>query len=556
MADIKDTIKKVYDIDIEQVNLIKLFNIENADITVQELRDKIAARKSSWQRSVDNGTNEKIVQRDKAYLDNIDKYEKILCDERLRKELYAYYNKNANPEGDLSFAREYFKLVAATKKVRPKDVKFFFSYFREQGKSKKAILEMLGKEFNVKGLGKDEKYEEENEEEGKKKNEDSVLIVNSFQEPTLLRIKKSISFYQQACESVQVCQKYPEIRTGFYEFLGIDSMQTAKEFGDMVASQREKAFSLRQELGQDFAPVVDLYNTLADVSGNEDVVDNFTEFKLLLKYPNLTPYMYGIENLKADAMEELWKIANREYIFRDKTDFILSYFKVIYDNFNIQCQSIRNILAEAEKKAKGNKVLDYVDKKTGRSKRRRIPVWANILHFLVYWPIFLFYVLFSTVKLVTTRCKLFFVPVFIPVFVATMKYWAKTHIYFDSLNDFISIFSKSGWLEWVYKWSNMETDNTFYIVLLSIASVVETVVCYLLPPFVCAYLSFIVLDYLNTQYDWIGMERTFQNILNTLRDKTEKRCLEENNMRRKSIPKILINLLCTMIVAVIMWIIV
>ena len=45
MADIRDTIRAKYDIDIKTDNIIKLYKIDSADISAQDLETKIADRR-------------------------------------------------------------------------------------------------------------------------------------------------------------------------------------------------------------------------------------------------------------------------------------------------------------------------------------------------------------------------------------------------------------------------------------------------------------------------------------------------------------------------------
>ena len=58
------------------------------------------------------------------------------------------------------------------------------------------------------------------------------------------------------------------------------------------------------------------------MSFTNDVADNFPEFKLLIRYPILTPYMYSFTAMKPKTMEGIIEIANREYPFRDDVDLM------------------------------------------------------------------------------------------------------------------------------------------------------------------------------------------------------------------------------------------
>ena len=164
MADIQSKILSKYGIDIAQENILKLYKIDSADISPQDLEAKIQDTRKRWNSSI-NGANEKNAERDRARLEKADKYEAILKNAKLRKEVFNFYNKPSGPagggatpgSGSTAFAKEYFELVATTKKIKKADVDFFFKYYQSERKNKKAILEMLSKELKVNGLGKEDK---------------------------------------------------------------------------------------------------------------------------------------------------------------------------------------------------------------------------------------------------------------------------------------------------------------------------------------------------------------------------------------------------------------
>lgn len=154
MADIQSKILGKYGIDIAQENIFKLYKLESADISPQELETKIQETRKRWETSV-NGANEKNAQRDRARLEKADQYERILKDAKLREQVFAYYNnpKSAeeagNSSGSTEFAKEYFALIGTTKKIKRADVDFFFNYYSSERKNRKAITEMLEKDFKV-----------------------------------------------------------------------------------------------------------------------------------------------------------------------------------------------------------------------------------------------------------------------------------------------------------------------------------------------------------------------------------------------------------------------
>ena len=233
----------------------------------------------------------------------------------------------------------------------------------------------------------------------------------------MLKIRRAIEKFEEVTQSNEICQRYPSIRNGLYEFLNIKDVEDAKQFTEIMAAKGKEAYAIRQERGTEYVPLVDLYNILQSIGDYQDVVDNIAEFKLLLKYPNLTPYMFSFVEMKPSTVKGLVNVANREYVFRDDTDFILNYYKPIHDNFGISDSGISLILRKAEKKAKQNKVLNDIDEKLGRNKnKRKISIGAEIIHWLVYWPIFAVYFVFEVAKAIFTELHRFAMPVFVILF--------------------------------------------------------------------------------------------------------------------------------------------
>lgn len=553
MADIQSKILSKYGIDIAQENIFKLYKIDSAEISPQDLEVKIQDTRKRWNSSI-NGANEKNAERDRARLEKADKYEAILKDAKLRKEVFNFYNKPSGPVGggttpgggSTEFAKEYFELVATTKKIKKADVDFFFKYYQSERKNKKAILEMLSKELKINGLGKEGKYADEGDEkdeEGKKKDDTSPLIVNLFQEATVLKIRRAIEKYEEASQSSEVCQRYPDIRNGLYEFLGIKDIENAKQFTEIMAAKGKEVYAIRQEKGTEYVPLVDMYNILQGIGDYQDVVDNIPEFKLLLKYPNLTPYMFSFVEMKPSTIKGMVDVANRDYVFRDDTDFILNYYKPVHDNFGISDSGIGSILRKAEKKAKQNKVLNGIDEKLGRNKnKRKISVGAEIIHWLVYWPIFAVYFVFEVAKAVFTELHRFAIPVFVILF--GLESWLLPKLEIDNLLILRKIFFKNQWLSYLDGFMGEAGENVVETILLSLVLIIILLAVYVLPPlFVSLFISAFADDF-NKRFDWVGIERTFQQIFQVLRKKTEDQYLAQKKLFIKSkIGKVIINLI-------------
>lgn len=565
MADIQSKILSIYGIDIAQENILKLYKIDSVDISPQDLEAKIQDTRKRWNSSI-NGANEKNAERDRSRLEKADKYEAILKDAKLRKKVFNFYNKHSRATGSgtvpgggsTEFAKEYFELVATTKKIKKADVDFFFKYFQSERKNKKAILEMLSKELKVNGLGKEDKYVGEGdtkEEEGKKKDDSSPLIVNLFQEATVLKIRRAIEKYKEASQSSEIYQRYPDIRNGLFEFLGIKNVENAKQFTEIMTTKGKEAYAIRQEKGTEYVPLVDMYNILQSIGDYQDVVDNIPEFKLLLKYPNLTPYMFSFVEMKSSTIKGMVDVANRDYSFRDDTDFILNYYKPVHDNFGISDSGIESILRKAEKKAKQNKVLNDIDEKLRRKKnKRKISIGAEIIHWLVYWPIFAVYFVFEVAKAIFTELHRFAIPVFVILF--GLESWLLPKLGIDNLLILRKVFFKNQWLSYLNDFMGVAGENVVETILLSLVLIIILLVVYFLPPlFVSCFIANFADDF-NKRFDWVGIERTFQQIFRILRKRTEDQYLAQKKLFvKRKIGKVIINLVSlTILVAIIVFI--
>lgn len=555
MADIQSKILNKYKIDIAQENIFKLYKIDSADISSQDLERKIQETRKRWTTSI-NGANEKNAERDRARLEKADKYEAILKDDKLRKEVFNFYNKpaggsagegTASGDGTTGFAKEYFELVATTKKIKKADVDFFFKYYQSERKNKKAILEMLSKELKINGLGKEGKYADEDdatESEGKKKDDTSPLIVNLFQEATVLKIRRAIEKFDEAAGSNELCQRYPKLRSGLFEYLEVKDIGDAKQFTELMSAKGKEVYAVRQERGAEYVPLVDLFNILQSIGDYQDVVDNIQELKLLLKYPNLTPYMFSFVDMKPSTVKGMVNVAKKDYSFRDEADFILNYYKPIHDNFGISDSGIGAILRRAEKKAAQNKVLNEIDKKLGLSKNKRtIPLGIEIIHWLVYWPIFAVYFVFEVAKAIFTELHRFAIPAAVILF--GLESWAFPKAGLENLLILRKIFFKNQWLSYLNEFWGEVGVNGFQIFIISLITIIILLTVYLVPPLFVAWYIEEFSDGFNKRFDWVGIERTFQQIFMILKRKTEEQYLAQKKIFiKKKIPKVIINIAC------------
>ena len=231
MVDIQEKIFNKYGIDITKENIFKLYKIDKPDPSEEELGKAIEAARKRWNQSI-NGANEKNAERDRERLEKADKYEAVVRNPELCRSVFDFYTKGSSQTkvftgesgGDTGFAREYFKLISTSKKLQKGDIEFFFNYYPSERKNKKAILEMLGKDFKLKLTDDAKSDEAEKEFSGKTKDQSSPLMTNLFQEATIFKLRKCVEFYEKSLQSTEVCSRYPSLREGFYAFLDLDRM--------------------------------------------------------------------------------------------------------------------------------------------------------------------------------------------------------------------------------------------------------------------------------------------------------------------------------------------
>jgi hypothetical protein len=277
----------------------------------------------------------------------------------------------------------------------------------------------------------------------------------------------------------------------------------------------------------------------------KDVIDNIDEFKLLLKYPNLTPYMFSFVEMKPSTVKGMVEIANNDsdYDFRDEVDFVLNYYQPLYDNFGISNNSIGSIIKKAKKQAAKNKVLNKIDK-------INIPIMNKIIHWLVYWPIFAAYLVFEAAKVIVTQLDRFNMPIFIALFVLENFIFPRFGI--DNLAVLLKLFFKEQWLSYLNEFVGSNVTNGFLIVWVSLLAIIFLLAIYIIPPLVIVtFLSDFVQDF-NKNFDWVGIERTFKQIFTNINAKSNEqyRILKKKYFKSK-LPNIIINLACLAVLIII-----
>lgn len=541
MADIVDVLRSKYDIDIKKDNIIKLYKIDSADISPADLEAKIADRRKKWNQSI-NGANEVFAARDKAYLEKADRFEAILRDDKLRKELFDFHKGKKSAESvDVSgLVKKYFGLINATTKIGKSEIEFFLKYFPDEKKNKKSILEFLKKEYKVivAGVGgkdtEDEKDNAAEAEEGKKKK--SNIIVNLFSEKTLIKLRKCELDFKAAAESEQVANRYPEVRKSLYEYLEIGKFKKIEEFQKYVAEKRTEIFNVRNDFGSDYIPLVDLYNGLSSVIENEDIRDNFAEFKLLVMYPVLTPYMYEIGEIKKDSLDDLYNIAAEEYSFRSVSDFLVSYFNVVYDNFGIYEDSIKKIMANAEKQAGKEKALNAISAFLGTTKGKKLPAKLRLVYVLSYWPIHVLAFVFRLGKFFVEKLR--YIGIGLGVIISLACIFGGKGMYGDA-----NLFTNGlPWGEYLKALNGLESTNFFLQFFSSIEAIIKIVFMYFSMGGIVAFFFWKLAANLRKRMDLKGIERSFGAII----DNAKKRIIEQDednpdSLMNKKMPLIITN---------------
>lgn len=548
MADVRSEILEKYGVDISQEDIFELYKIDKGEvltISEQDLQKKIDKTRGRWNSGINN-PNERIVQRDRLRLEKADKYEAILRDVELRKKIFYCKEKSDSEEDTLAFAREYFQLLSTTGRIRDTAYEFYFDYFDGEGKKKKAIKEMLQKDFKYRSLKENEKTGEEDKEE--KKHDSDLIVKNNFEKDTIIKLKKCMNCFEKAKQNTELCQRYPALRESVFELVGMEKIKDIQQFQRVIEEKRQEAYTFRQELGVQYTSLVDLFNNLDKLAKeNRDVKDNFPAFKLLMQYPNLSPYMYALQEMKADTLKEMLNIAKREYHFRDDMDFLLNYYLPLYKHFGLINNGISSLIRKAKKKAGTNKVLKKIDKKLGRKKNKKISIVAELIHWGLYFPIFAVYFVFEVFKVIFTQIHKFTVPLFMLLLLG--ENWLFPKIFgTENLLIFGKIFSKTQWSNVLENFFDSSINNVFEIILLSLIFIIWCLMIYVLPPlFVSVFVGSTVKD-LNSRYDWIGLERTFKNIFLKLRMKTEEQYMNQKELFfKEQVPKIIMNFLCLVI---------
>lgn len=550
---IRKKILNDYGIDISQENILNFYKVNVPDISFEILEKKILDVHKKLELCIDED-NEKDIEINNIQPSKSDKYEAILKDNNLRMAVYKYNLKSKkimlnyydSKSASIKFAKKFFKLVKNTKEIQTSDIEFFFKYYLSEIDNKNAILQMLRKDLKVKGVGKERKHNVQT----KKTNNSNPMIVNLFKEDTVLKIKRASEKFEEITKSEELLMQYPNICDGFFEFLDIKNIENAKEFSDVMKAKAKDAYEAKQEKGTEYIPLIELFNILQNLGNNKDVIDNFVEFKLLLKYPKLTPYMFLCGDMKPKSINQLYNIAIRYYDFDNEQDFLANYYRLIYDNFAINNNNrIYFLLKRINRDTIKNEYPINNNEIVGVNKENQIlSTKVKFIHGLIYWPVYTIYFVFELIKAIFTEFYLFVIPVFLVLMI--LENWIFSQIGFVNLLSLKYLFFKEKWFAFLNYFMGTAGNNLAETILLSLVVINALLVICVVPPyFVSLIISKFSYDF-KKQFDWIGIERTFQQFFENLIKKTESQYLSQGKLFFKdSLGKIILNLLCLIILS-------
>lgn len=518
---IRKTILDKYQVDIDEIDLIKLYKIESADIAPDELEKKLTATRNRWKQSA-SGTNEKIAARDKARLAKADDYEAILRNKEYLRALLDYRNKKGGngDEEKCKFAKEFFtSLKGANKTISQKDFNFFMQYFREERKNEKAILEMLKKDFHAITL-KASSFEEE-EEKVDEKSPNASFAHSRFQKDTVCLVHKAELQYAELQKSSFLQAKYPKLSCFMYDFLNMDAME-AMDFADRLDTALQEVFTTRQNdslHSNEYIPLSEFYNSWKDLIKRPDVSGNFLAFKKIVQYSKLTPYLYLAENVSIPFLEMLVKKVKNEYDFAGLDNFLFVYFKPLADGRHYSFTMDKK-LETLLKKVKINPATAAQEEKRRSAavkRRKMIPLQLQVLRFFATWPVLLVQGLFEAVRfaIVNVRQLIWAYMIFFTVIFA--HFFNGVSI-FEGVMDLFMNFSNNV-EDVVYAAAQTYNFGVISFVLGMLFMLVQFVFKFLLAPALCTQFLYVMLQEMDRAIDLMGLHKTFQNIQQSIEQK-------------------------------------
>lgn len=540
LLNLKSTILQQYNIDIDKINLIKLYKIAEPNIDDQTLAMLLKERRKKWQQSVANGTNEAFTERDKAYLAQAKQFEAILCNKKLRKELFTYYNKPSIQDISKN-AKQYFDFIKATcRKIGDREFEFFLNYFPEERKNKRLIAMYLKTDFRETN-GKKTDNKQDDKEKKTTRPQQPTIITNLFSESTILSIRRCELLYQSAHTNANVITHLQTMRHSFYTACGLTENSGWEDAGRFVRDMRTKSFSIRNEFGADFIPVVDMYNTLVELFDQNDVKNNFEEFKLLIQYPALTPYMFISEEIRKNQLIKLYEIAKNEYKFFSLNDFLQLYFNRIYDNFGIYENSIKTIMRKADNQSELRKFAKSTHNKI-QTYTASLSKNTTLIFILTYWPIIAASWIFKILKFFIEHLRYVAVISAISLSLLLMQNSMSLYKYENPLY-FIASNGSVAFVESMMK-TNLTNAPFEHLFWDSVFAYIFAFIIYILPGVLVGSVLWKAAMGIRKAIDLKGINRSFDNMVgNAKLHISEQERLAPGQLLRTHLPTILTNVI-------------
>ena len=530
MTDIREEILKGYGFDIDSIDLISEYKIGSPDLSGEELEQLLDKKRKSWEKAAHNRYREDKARAAKERLEYADSYEAVLRNQTLLKALFAARGKEKDADYYVEFARQYFQLTAQGGFADSKDAEFFFRYYQGQIKNRKAILEMLEKEFGLKK--KDSKHlEKEEEEEGeqkKKKEKQSRIIVSLFSAQTLYDLQYCFNKQEEARKSEKVCAAFPDVKGPMDVFLRLTPTPSLSQFKSYVEEQRTAVYNRVQEGQRELDCLVDLFNTLSGLLGHKDVNDNFGEFILLVRYNKFSPYMYELVAPTENTLRELFNLADPSYGFRSFEDFLARYFIPVYQNFGIQDDKIKKLIKGAQKSAKKAKRQearwDYQEGQEAQAaeQEEKLSFFANLLFILANLPFYLTAGVFELTRFLVWKVRYVTILAAIPIMAWWLPFVTAVVGGYDTAEGYGVGLLSNAWNALRYMFGDTAAQSISGTVVLALALVLAGII----PVILVVQGFWRTGTQMRKEIDWLGIKRTNQSIVRGRKKKFAKKLRE------------------------------
>ena len=517
---IKKTLLNEFSIDIDQINLLKLYKINDADISSEELEEKFAACRKRWTQSA-NGANEQLAARDKARLAKAGDYEEILRNRTYLAALIAYYEGGDAEESASEFAKSFFTILKSVNKtITQKEYSFFMQYFREERKNEKAILECLKKDFKTVSLKPCSSFNDESREL-KEEGKESVVIQVRFHRDTLSLLHKCELQYETLQKSDFLRSKYPDLNLSFYSFLKIEEMDET-EFTMHIDSALQEVFTRRQNdvsKGAEYIPLTEFYNTWKDILKQSDVVNNFEAVKKLVCYPKFTPYLYLAENITKEYLEALLQLMRNDYRFGSFRDFLFLYFRPLAVGKHFSFSMDKKLEAELKKVAANPADYSNAEKRSAAAKQRRkmMPWPLRIMRILATWPIGLVQLIFESARFAVINLQKLAWMVGILLAVFSARAFTDNSIFTACWQLFANM--KDSIEETIHSLAGTYYFNGFSAALAVVVELIQFALAFGLAPLLCALFLKALAKKLDSMIDFEGIHKTFLKIREIIEQK-------------------------------------